>query len=219
MAARRITPFIALLALPISSSAGGGWATLTIERLPDHIETASPLELSFIIRPHGFQPHNDLHPSAHAAAGSEQVVAEVKRGARPGQYIARLPIERAGEWQITLRDGITPVEVQLLPMEALAPGGRPSNEVTTRLRGQRLFVAKGCFVCHQHAEAAGSGLVRGPPALTSGTLAAAYIRSVIADPTVAPRSSSTFRMPSLEVDAAEMEALVEFLGTPPRKAP
>lgn len=77
--------------------------------------------------------------------------------------------------------------------------------------GRALFWAKGCVVCHTHAE--GRAGFTGPtinvgPELTDTVLPPEYLRVWLKDPeAVKPKT----QMPNLALDEAEIEALIAFL--------
>lgn len=86
--------------------------------------------------------------------------------------------------------------------------------------GRELFVAKGCIVCHYHAELAEarrnfSDFRIGPdlPNVTTLTADPTQLATWLKDPT---ELKADTKMPNLELKGAEIEALVAFL-TSPRK--
>ena len=55
----------ALLLIPGAASRGG-WATVTLDDLPDRIVVGQPLTLSFMVRQHGVTPMKGTRPSRPA---------------------------------------------------------------------------------------------------------------------------------------------------------
>lgn len=86
-----------------------------------------------------------------------------------------------------------------------------SASLSTAAYGQVLFQAKGCVVCHDHAEGregyTGQQSNIGPD-LTNTRLPADYIREWLADPAALKPKTV---MPDLELSKAEIEVLAEFL--------
>jgi cytochrome c553 len=77
--------------------------------------------------------------------------------------------------------------------------------------GRRLFIAKGCMVCHSHSEtnAMREIAVDTGPNLTSITASPEYLRLWLKDPRSA---KSTAKMPVLELSEVEIEALIAFIN-------
>jgi cytochrome c2 len=78
--------------------------------------------------------------------------------------------------------------------------------------GRELFIAKGCPVCHSHAETNKNrefGIDMGPD-LTNLTASPEYLRLWLKDPLAA---KSTAQMPQLELSAEEIEALIAFINS------
>jgi mono/diheme cytochrome c family protein len=79
-------------------------------------------------------------------------------------------------------------------------------------RGQALFLAKGCAMCHMHAVAkagvSGYVSVESGPNLTHPTLSADYIRQWLTDPQALKLATE---MPNLNLKSDEIEALIAFL--------
>jgi cytochrome c2 len=77
--------------------------------------------------------------------------------------------------------------------------------------GRRLFIAKGCMVCHSHSDTnkvREFGVDIGPN-LTNITASPEYLRLWLKDPKSA---RSTAKMPNLELSEAEIEALIAFIN-------
>lgn len=101
----------------------------------------------------------------------------------------------------------------MLPIAAIAPGIALAA-LSDSERGRRLFVAKGCVSCHLHRAVAGSGTFAVGPELTERPLEREYLARYLADPSISPsnRSRGDGAMPDLDLDQAEIGALVAFLG-------
>ena len=97
------------------------------------------------------------------------------------------------------------IVVSFLPWSAAGPwaGAKP----TLAAQGAALFQAKGCVGCHSHAAVAGTSAGIGPN-LTHYEGDASFLRRWLADP-AAVRPNT--RMPNLELEPAEIEALIAFL--------
>jgi cytochrome c2 len=119
-----------------------------------------------------------------------------------GFQVTGLTFPAAGCWQVTATAGESWLDFTTWVTAAAAP----------ELDGEALFVSKGCIQCHQNDNmtlvAAQSSSVG--PNLTHYQGEAEFLRRWLADPpAVKPRT----RMPNLGLNAAEIEALIVFLGT------
>ena len=77
--------------------------------------------------------------------------------------------------------------------------------------GRRLFIAKGCMVCHFHSETnkvREFGVDIGPD-LTNFAASAEYLRMWLKDPSLV---KSTAQMPALGLSEVEIEALIAFIN-------
>jgi cytochrome c2 len=77
--------------------------------------------------------------------------------------------------------------------------------------GRRLFIAKGCMICHAHSETnkvREFGVDVGPD-LTKVVASPEYLRMWLKDPASV---KSTAQMPALGLSAAEIEALIAFIN-------
>jgi cytochrome c oxidase subunit 2 len=77
--------------------------------------------------------------------------------------------------------------------------------------GRKLFIAKGCMLCHSHAETNNIrefGTDMGPN-LTNLSASPEYLRLWLKDPSAA---KSTARMPALGLSDSEIDALIAFIN-------
>ena len=209
---RRSAP--GLLLLPaITAFALGGWATITVEDLPEHVTAGRPVSLEVTVRQHGVTPLSGLEPQVEARGPGTPLRAMATSAGAAGRYRTTLTLPEPGDWTVTIHSGFGNSKVTLLPIAAVAPGAAPAA-LTASERGQRLFVAKGCVSCHLHRAVAGSGTYGVGPELTERPLAPDYLARYLADPSISPtnRARGDGAMPDLDLDQAEIAALVAFLG-------
>jgi len=207
-ASRFVLPALLLPLLGLSNS-WGGWASITVEDLPDYGVVRQPLNLTFTVRQHGVTKLSDLEPRVEARGAGTSAAAVAMRGTEAGQYTARLVLSEAGEWTITIHSGFGPSRVTLVPMQVIAANAQPPAALPAADRGKRLFVAKGCVSCHLHGDVKGSGVVAVGPDLTNRHLAPEYLQRFLADPSMI---GSANRMPNLNLKQTEIAALIAFLN-------
>ena len=200
--------FPVLLAVPLIA-AYGGWATISVEDLPDYGVVRQPLTLTFSVRQHGFSKLSNLEPRVEARGAGTNAAAVAVPGKEEGQYTARLVLPQAGEWTITIQSGFMNSKVTLEPMQVIGASAQAPAALAPADRGRRLFVAKGCVTCHVHGDVKGSGLVAVGPDLTNRRLAPEYLQRFLADPSM---TGSANRMPNLNLKQAEIAALIAFLN-------
>jgi mono/diheme cytochrome c family protein len=208
------------LLLPLLAADSGGWATITVEDLPDYIVARQPVDLAFTVRQHGNHPMNDLSPVIEATAGKVRTTAEATRTDAPGQYVVALDLPEPGDWTITIRTRFGPFgagNITLLPLRATGAGALAPPAFTPTERGHRLFVAKGCVTCHVHGAVTGSGVVKVGPELTQLRYPPDYLARFLEDPTIKPPVGRE-RMPNLRLKQNEIAALVAFLGAERQQA-
>lgn len=201
-------PFVLLLPLTAHT---GGWATITVEDLPDYVVARQPLDLAFTIRAHGMAPLEDLKPVVEASAGKVRTTFDAVPQSAPGRYAVRLSVPEPGDWTVTIHSRFGPSQVTLLPLRAVGAGALAPPAYTPAERGHRLFVAKGCVTCHVHGEVKGSGVAKVGPDLTTSRFTADYLARFLADPTIKPPTTQ-FRMPNLGLKPNETRALIAFLN-------
>ena len=205
--------FSALLLLPFLRAVAGGWATVTVDQLPDHLVARQPSTLSFMVRQHGRTPLKGVHPELLARSGDKTVRGAVVPGRADGEYLASYTIPSAGEWTLTIESGWGASKLTLLPIRAIEPGSPVPVALAGADLGRHLFVAKGCVGCHMRREAElDQGAEVGPP-LTGKRYAAVWLQRFLADPSIPDRpKSGSFVMPNLGLRPGEIAALVAFLN-------
>src|SRR6266511_5061020 len=56
-------------------TAFGGWASISVDDMPDYAVARQPLTLTFVVRQHGFTPLNGLEPRVEAEARRQETIA------------------------------------------------------------------------------------------------------------------------------------------------
>lgn len=199
-----------LVGIPLIAMTYGGWATVSVQNLPDYIVAGEPTNMTFAVRQHGEDLIPDLKPTIVATSGSREFTARAVETNKPGYYTVTLRAPAAGDWSMTIHSGFGRSHVKLLPIAAINSGARVVSFSETE-RGARLFAARSCVTCHAHAAVAGSGYVKAAPALTDVRLPQDYLRRFLADPSIRATAEGRNRMPDPNLEPAEIEALVAFL--------
>lgn len=202
-----------LAAVPFIVAFAGGWATITVENLPDYFVAQQPTNVTFSIRQHGMELIRDVTPTVEVRSGDAEVKARGVQTNRPGYYTATLNVPNPGKWTVTIQSGFGKSNLKLLPIAAVSSAGRTPVTLNENERGERLFVAKGCLSCHVHAQVAESGTYKVGPDLTNRGLDRKYLATFLADPSVKKSWTSEARMPDLDLKDNEIAALVTFLTT------
>ena len=209
---------ILLLNLPTMPAFAGGWAVATLDAWPDAVVAGEPVEIGFTVRQHGVTTLEALAPVITAMHRESE--ASFKVGAiedAPGHYSATLTFPEAGEWDwmLTAFGPDQPLPTLTVLPEDTDPEATPEApddpDAALAELGATLFVAKGCAVCHEH-----SGVEFGVfasnnlgPELSDYSSAPDFLAQWLADPaSVDPNTV----MPDLDLDEAEIEALIAFLN-------
>lgn len=204
---------VAVIAAPLIAAYAGGWATVSVENLPDYIVAGQPTNLTFAIRQHGENYLADLSPSIVATSGKDEFEARAVETNKPGFYTVTLRPPRAGDWTVTINSGFGKSKLTLMPLAAVASNARPAS-FTHEERGQRLFAARSCVTCHVHARVPGSGYFSDvAPDLTARRFPAEYLQQFLADPTVKPATPGRMRMPNPNLTEAEIGSLIAFINS------
>lgn len=203
------------ISVPLTAARMGGWATVTVENLPDALVAGQPANMTFSVRQHGEDLLKGLKPTITGVSGKNELAARAVETNKPGYYTVTLNPARKGDWTFTIRTGYGRGEhesrLTLLPIAALGSNARPVA-MSSQQRGHRLFVAKGCVSCHlqKGAEAIETHVPRID--LSDRRLPAGYLEQFLADPSVKKSWPNNWKMPDLNLKPAEITALVAFLN-------
>ena len=107
-------------AVPLLAAAFGGWATITVETLPDYLIAGQPTNLTFSIRQHGMHLLTDRSPSIEARSDDAQFKARAVQTNKPGYYTATLTAPKTGNWTVTIKSGFRNSNVTLMPIAAVS---------------------------------------------------------------------------------------------------
>jgi mono/diheme cytochrome c family protein len=187
----------------------GGWAVITVKDVPDYAVAGKPVTLTFSVRQHGITLLDDLQPGVRATtAGGPGTRAAVASTGVNGEYTASLVLPEAGEWTIRIDSGFNTSATTLPVLKVIASGSPSPLPFSPVIRGERLFAAKGCMVCHRaNAERVGLDL-------TARRFSPDDLKRFLADPDQILKRRSRpegGRMPNLNLNEEEIAALVAFI--------
>lgn len=199
----------------VAFARAGGWAVVTMEKIPDHWIIGKPLQLAFKVRQHGTGLLNDLKPTIEARSGLRHVKGVTWMFREDGDrgYRATIMFPKPGDWQVTIHSGFGSSRAVLIPwrvVDSMAPAPAPLSETE---RGRRLFAAKGCVTCHVHraVDIAGQANDVGPN-LTDRRFPADYLAKFLANPSIKPPVNGKMPMPSLALKEKDIAPLVAFIN-------
>ena len=215
------------LIVPIAAFAStGGWAVVTVSKVPDAWIAGVPLQLSWQVRQHGETRIDGLRATLEARAGSRRVQGTTWAFEEDGVkgYRGTISFPEPGEWQVTIRSGFGKSRAVLVPwrvVDSVTPvrgtveshlGTMGIAPLTEPERGRRMFAATGCVTCHVHRDVEITGEVSTfGPDLTDRTFPADYLARFLADPSIKP-STNGKRMPSLGLRDKDIPPLVAFIN-------
>jgi hypothetical protein len=191
--------FVLLLGAALDA---GGWAVITVIRTPDTVVVGEPVTLTYAARQHGQRLLNGLHGRIVARLGDAVVDAATTALPQDGHYAATLTLTRAGTWTVDIESGFhgSTGQVVLVATEPGSSARAPSPAV----RGQRLFVSKGCVRCHLESWSSAPRL--NPQGYETG-----YLTRLLTSP---PKpAGNEWGMPKLELTGDEVTSLVAFINT------
>jgi hypothetical protein len=222
-------PLVAIAAVLLVSTAAyasmGGWAVVSVSKVPDAWVAGKPLQLSWQVRQHGLARLAGLKPTLEARSGSDRITGTTWAFAEEGEtgYRGTITFPEPGEWQVTIRSGFGQSRAVLVPwrvVDSVRPvrgtveehlstiGVSPFSEAE---RGRRMFAAKGCVTCHVHRDVPVEGEVNTfGPDLTERRFAPGYLAKFLADPSIKPPSNDK-QMPNPGLRDKDIAPLVAFL--------
>lgn len=124
-----------VLSLGSRSAQAGGWATFTLDQLPENPRVGERIDLSFVARAHGRTPF-DLPPGevrfvfTNPATGERLTAPAAPSGLAPGHHKAEIVLPSAGAWEWELNPSWYPV-VHYQPLTVLPPASAPGAAAST----------------------------------------------------------------------------------------
>ena len=216
-----------LVASTVAFVSMGGWAVVTVLKIPDAWVAGKPLILSWKVRQHGVSPLEGLHPVIEARSGSRRITGPAGAYAEPGWkgYRGTLTFPEPGVWQVTINSGFGNSKAVLVPWRVVDSvrtirgtveehlktlGIQPFGEAE---RGRRMFAAAGCVSCHTHRDVPITGQVSNVgPDLTNRSFPADYLARFLANPSIKPPTNGN-RMPNLGLRQKDITPLIAFINS------
>lgn len=220
-----------IAALASLQAPAGGWAvaTATAEELPDDIATGEEFAIRFQMRQHGVRlaDWGPVQLSFTHRISQRRVAASASPDPATLEYTALVSLPDPGIWEWTVGDGF------VQPMGSLAVTAAPADRSKSRAAaaamatvppdaapaqaGRELFMSQGCVVCHRHravedvrARTLGEfASFDAAPDLSDYRVVPEYLKIWLADPRAINPDAA---MPDLDLDDAEIEALIGFLA-------
>jgi hypothetical protein len=217
---------LALVGSTAAFASMGGWAVVSVSKIPDAWITGTPLQLTWKVRQHGVKELDDLRPRLEARSGSRLVRGTTWAFEEDGEkgYRGTITFPERGDWQVTIHSGFGKSRAVLLPwpvVDSVGPVRGTVEEHLTTLgiaplseaeRGRRMFASLGCVTCHVHRDVAVNGEVnRVGPDLTDRRFAADYLARFLANPAIKP-SANGKQMPNLALREKDIAPLVAFIN-------
>jgi cytochrome c553 len=204
----------------------GGWAVVTVSKIPDAWVAGVPLQLTWQVRQHGQTRLDGLRATLEARAGSRRVRGTTWAFEEDGVkgYRGTITFPEPGEWQVTINSGFGKSRAVLVPWRVVDSVTPVRGTVDSHLKkmgiaalpereqGRRMFAATGCVTCHVHRAVAITGEVSTfGPDLTDRTFPADYLARFLADPSIKPLTNGK-RMPNLGLRDKDIAPLVAFIN-------
>jgi hypothetical protein len=198
----------ALIAVPAGSVLSGGWAVVTVENPPEHLTVGQPYTIEYSVRQHGIELHNGLKGYVEARNGGRTVRADASDASAKGKYKATLTIPTDGKWTITVESGFGPAKTKMKPI-TVAAAGTAVAPMSAAERGDHLFVAKGCVMCHVEMKIL-------PVDIRTNKYDETFVKQLLANPAAMPKKYNTgVEMPNLGLKTEEISALAAYLSAGP----
>jgi hypothetical protein len=207
MSRTRWISVVALVFLVTAVLDAGGWAVITVVRTPDTVVVGEPVTVTYAARQHGQKLLNGLQGRIEARSGETIINATATALPEDGHYAATLTLPRAGTWTLDIDSGFHG-SAGRAALRAVEPGSS-APALSREVRGQRLFVSKGCARCHLESWSPA-------PRLNPSGYEASYLTRFLTNPPKA--RGDEWRMPDLGLTADEVASLVAFISPPSASA-
>jgi hypothetical protein len=205
----------------------GGWAVVSVAKVPDAWVAGKPLQLTWRVRQHGVTVLANLQPTLEARAGSRRVTGttwEINGDGQAG-YRGSITFPEPGEWRVTINSGFGNSRGELLPLRVVDSVTPVRGNVEGHLaklgvaplpdaeRGRRMFAGLGCITCHVHRDVDLRGQLSDVgPELTGRRFPPDYLARFLADPSIKPPINNR-SMPNLGLKDKDIALLVAFINT------
>ncbi len=219
------------VASTVAFASMGGWAVVSVMKIPDAWIAGKPLQLAWQVRQHGFTRLDSLHPTLEARSASRRITGTTWEFTEDGQkgYRGSITFPEPGVWQVTVNSGFGRSRAVLIPWRVVDSVTAVRGTVEAHLtkmgliplpdaeRGRRMFVAKGCVSCHVHSAVGIAGEVSDyGPNLSDRKFPPDYLARFLADPSIKPPTNGK-RMPNLSLREKEIAPLVAFINADNRR--
>ena len=204
----------------------GGWAVVSVSKIPDAWIKGKPLQLQWQVRQHGVTQLYDLKPTLEARSGSRVVEGRTWQFSEDGMkgYRGQIAFPSTGEWQVTINSGFGSSKAVLVPWKVFDSVTKVSGTVEEHLakmgiarfteveRGRRMFAAAGCVTCHAHREIAIKGQLSDfGPDLSEKKFPATYLAKFLANPSIKPPTNGK-QMPNPGLREKDIAPLIAFIN-------
>jgi hypothetical protein len=218
---------IVLVASAVAFTSYGGWAVVSVAKVPDAWVAGKPLQLSWKVRQHGVTLLGGLHPILEARAGTRRVTGTTWTFDEDGRagYRGSITFPGPGEWRVTINSGFGNSRGELLPLRVVDSVTPVRGNVEGHLaklgvaplpeaeRGRRMFAALGCITCHVHRDVELTGQLSDVgPELTGRRFPPDYLARFLADPSI-KQPTNDRRMPNLGLKEKDIALLVAFINS------
>ena len=102
----------------------GGWATISVEKVPDQVVTGRAFDLVFVVKQHGTRPLSGLKPTLEIKGTNPVDRIAAEPGTEKGQYKASVVLSRVGSYFITIHSGFGESRLTLPAIAAVAVATR-----------------------------------------------------------------------------------------------
>lgn len=193
---------LSLVLLPTVALDAGGWAVITVVRTPEIVAAGQPVTVTYAARQHGQKLLNGLHGRIVARLGNTVVESATTALSEDGHYAGTLTLPQTGSWTLDIESGFHGSTGRAV-LVAIRPGAS-APAFSREIRGQRLFVSKGCARCHLESWSSA-------PRLNPTGYETNYLARFLASP---PKpTGDEWRMPNLDLTSDEITSLVAFINS------
>ena len=123
---------VCLFALAAATPASaGGWANVTLDRLPTDLHAGQTLAVGFMVRQHGVTPTNAVQPylSARHSGTSDTVRFDARQEGPVGHYVVDVTFPSAGAWEWEAVPAPFPTPTKLGTLTVLPASAAPTRAV------------------------------------------------------------------------------------------